>query len=230
MFAKNRFPLGASPRLCASAPLRLSEAFSTAWVRLKYVHREQRELPPVLAPAPERACGLAAPGLLAHLLVSKFSDHLPFYRQQGIYSERHGVFIARQQMVMWMKQGATLLEAIRYILNQWPALARILEHGEVEWTNNLVENKIRPTALGKKNWMFFGSEEAGERNAILHTLIANCRLHGIEPRAYLKDVLAARLPSTTHQHVAELTPLRWKKARQKPAGQAAPDAAARQKP
>ena len=100
-------------------------------------------------------------------------------------------------------------------MNQWPALARILEHGEVEWTNNLVENKIRPTALGKKNWMFFGSEEAGERNAILHTLIANCRLHGIEPCAYLKDVLA-RLPSTTNQHVAELTPLNWKNARQPP--------------
>ena len=109
-------------------------------------------------------------------------------------------------------------EAMGYTLNQWPALARIVEHGEVEWTNNLVENKIRPTALGKKNWMFFGSEEAGERNAMVHTLIANCRLHGIEPCEYLKDVLA-RLPSTTHQHVAELTPLNWKKARQKPAGQ-----------
>ena len=107
-----------------------------------------------------------------------------------------------------------------YTLNQWPALARIIEHGEVEWTNNLVENQIRPTALGKKNWMFFGSEEAGERNAILYTLVANCRLHGIEPCAYLKDVLA-RLPSTPHQHVAELTPLNWKNARQKPVGQVA---------
>ena len=75
-------------------------------------------------------------------------------------------------------------EAIGYILNQWPAPARIVEHGKVEWTNNLVENKIRPTALGKKNWMFFGSEGAGERNAIVYTLIANCRLHGIEPRDY----------------------------------------------
>ena len=81
-------------------------------VRVKYVHAEKRELPPVIAPAPERACGLAAPGLLAHLLVSKFSDHLPFYRQQSIFLERHDVFIARQQMVMWMKQGTTLLEGI----------------------------------------------------------------------------------------------------------------------
>ena len=71
---------------------------------------------------------------------------------------------------------------------------------------------------GKKNWMFCGSEEVGERDAMVHTLIANCRLHGIEPCEYLKDVLA-RLPSTPHQHVAELTPLHWKNARQKPAGQ-----------
>jgi transposase len=70
-------------------------------------------------------------------------------------------------------------EAIRYALNHWPALVRIIDHGEVEWTNNLIE--IRPTAIGKRNWMFFGSEEAGQRNAMIHTLIANCRIHGIEP-------------------------------------------------
>ena len=116
-----------------------------------------------------------------------------------------------------------------YTLNQWPALARILEHGEVEWTHNLVENKIRPPALGKKNWMFFGSEEAGERNARVYTLIANGRLHSIEPCAYLKDVLA-RLPSTPHQHVAELTPLNWKNARQKPAAQRGLRQAQKKKP
>ena len=111
-------------------------------------------------------------------------------------------------------------EAIRYALNQWPALARIIKHGEVEWTNNLVENKIRPTALGKKNWMFFGSEEAGQRNAVIYTLIANCRLHGVEPYGYLKDVLT-RLPSTTNQRIAELTPRRWRAAQRAPLNQAA---------
>lgn len=81
-------------------------------VRPKYVQLEKRELAPVVAPAPERASAMAAPGLLAYLLVSKFSDHLPFYRQQSIFQERHGVYIARQQMVLWMKQGVTLLEGI----------------------------------------------------------------------------------------------------------------------
>ena len=79
--------------------------------------------------------------------------------------------------------------------------------------NNLVENIIRPTAVGKRNWLFFGSEEAGTRNAAIYTLIANCRMHEVEPHAYLKDVLE-RLPRTTNQQVVELTPRQWKKARQ----------------
>lgn len=83
----------------------------------------------------------------------------------------------------------------------------------MELDNNLVENAIRPTAIGKKNWLFFGSEEAGERSAVIYTLVANCRMHGVEPCAYLKDVLE-RLPTATNQTVTQLTPLNWKKARQ----------------
>jgi hypothetical protein len=92
-------------------------------------------------------------------------------------------------------------QALGYALNQWPALERFLDHGEVEIDNNLVENAIRPTAVGKKNWLFFGSEEAGQRSAVIYTLIENCRLHEVEPYAYLKDVLQ-RLPHTTNQQVA----------------------------
>lgn len=104
-------------------------------------------------------------------------------------------------------------QAISYALNQWSALESYLDHGQAEIDNNLVENAIRPTALGKKNWLFFGSEEAGERSADIYTLIANCRMHGVEPYAYLKDVLE-RLPRTSNQDVANLTPLAWKKARE----------------
>ena len=111
-------------------------------------------------------------------------------------------------------------QAIGYALNQWPSLERFLEHGEVEIDNNLVENAIWPTAIGKKNWLFFGSEEAGQRSAVLYTLIANCRLHGVEPYTYLKDVLE-RLPKATNQTVAQLTPLNWKRARQTQLKQAA---------
>jgi transposase len=368
-------------------------------IRPKYVRVRERALPPVLAPAPVRVAdhALAAPGLLAHVLVSRFADHLPYYRLQMIFWQRHSVFIARQQMVLWTGQCVLLLEAIvvclkqelraspyvqvdetpvryldpalpggsgqgylwtglvpgkcvlyewhasraaacldsllgqqyrgklqcdgygaytsfakdkeglelfgclaharrgffeakaeapkvagwilnqfailyrweeqlrnnragpalrealrashsrivmqrlrraleqvrprylpkslmgqaiTYAINQWAGLERFLEHGEVEIDNNLVENAIRPTAVGKKNWLFFGSEEAGQRNAVIYTLIQNCRMHDVEPLAYLKDVLR-RLPTTTNQQVAELTPLNWKKAREKALKQAA---------
>jgi transposase len=368
-------------------------------VRPKYVRRDQRTLPPVIAAATERVAehSLAAPGLLAQLLVSKYCDHLPFYRQEQIFWQRHGVFIARQQMVQWTAQSVRLLsgisdclkremrrsayvqvdetpvryqdpnlrgrcgqgylwtalvpgqcvvyewhtsraaqcldsllgegfvgklqcdgysaypafakgkgavdllgcwaharrnffeaqepaprvagwvlkqigllyrweeelrrsragpvlrqvqrsshhrmvverlgralkklqprylpqslmgQAIGYALNQWPMLQGFLEHGEVEIDNNLVENAIRPTALGKKNWLFFGSEEAGQRSAVIYTLIENCRLHGVEPYTYLKDVLE-RLPHTTNREVDQLTPLQWMQVRQAALQQAA---------
>ncbi|MBI3340194.1 MAG: transposase [Chloroflexi bacterium] len=87
-------------------------------VRPKYVKAEDKAQAPVVAPAPAKPCGMAAPGLLAYLLVSKFSDHLPFYRQQSIFQERHQVYIARQQMVLWMKQGVTLLEGIVHCIKE----------------------------------------------------------------------------------------------------------------
>jgi len=362
-------------------------------VRPKYVAREDRALPPVVAPAPARVADrcLAAPGLLSHLLVSKYADHLPFYRLQMIFWQRQGVFIARQQMVLWTGQCVVLLEAIvlclkkelqhspyvqvdetpvryldpqtpgrcaqgylwtglvpgkclvyewhpsraaacldsllgndfkgklqcdgysaypafakdksgvelfgcwaharrgfweareqapgmagwilnqigilygweeqvrqsrdgpalrealrashsrmvvarlkrvleklqprylpksplgqaiGYALNQWPGLERFLDHGEVEADNNLVENAIRPSAVGKKNWMFFGSEQAGSRNAVVMTLVQNCRMHGVNPYDYFKDVLE-RLPRMTNQdNIGQLTPLNWKKSRE----------------
>jgi len=74
--------------------------------------------------------------------------------------------------------------------------------------------------VGKRNWLFFGSNRAGERNATLYTLIQNCRLHGIDPRAYLKDILD-RLPGVTNHQVQTLTPLNWNKQRQAQRSQAA---------
>ena len=67
---------------------------------------------------------------------------------------------------------------------------------------------IRPTAIGKRNWLFIGHPDAGERSAILYTILANCRRLGINPREYLLDVLT-RLPSLTNQQTRELTPRNW---------------------
>ena len=100
--------------------------------------------------------------------------------------------------------------AIEYSLAQMPGLEVYLENGRIEIDNNLVENAIRPTALGKKNWLFFGEAGAGERSAILYTVIESCRRRGLDPYAYLKDVLS-RLPQMTNRQIPEVTPQAWGK-------------------
>ena len=78
----------------------------------------------------------------------------------------------------------------------------------IEIDNNLVENAIRPTALGKKNWLFFGDAKAGERSAVIYSIIESCRRHGVEPYSYLRDVLT-RLPSMTNRQIKDITPKAW---------------------
>jgi transposase len=104
-------------------------------------------------------------------------------------------------------------KAIDYALAQWPALLVFLDDGRLEIDNNLVENAIRPTALGKKNWMFIGGADVGHRGAILYTVIEACRRRGLDPFAYLRDVFT-RLPSMTNWQVKDLTPEAWAKAHQ----------------
>jgi len=100
--------------------------------------------------------------------------------------------------------------AMDYTLGQWRTLDVYLDDGRVEIDNNLVENAIRPTALGKKNWLFMGDADAGERGAIIYTVIESCRRRGIDPYAYLKDVLT-RLPKMTNHQIPEVTPAAWAK-------------------
>ena len=103
-------------------------------------------------------------------------------------------------------------QAIDYAPGQWPTLEVYLNDGRVEIDNNLVENAIRPTAIGKKNWLFIGDAEAGERSAIIYTVIESCRRRGIDPYTYLRDVLT-RLPNMTNRQIPEVTPAAWAKAR-----------------
>ena len=98
--------------------------------------------------------------------------------------------------------------ALDYILNLWPLLGVYLNDGRIEIDNNIVENAIRPTALGKKNWLFIGEAEAGERSAILYTIVECCRRRGLDPYAYLRHVLT-RLPLATNWQIGELTPEAW---------------------
>ena len=103
-----------------------------------------------------------------------------------------------------------LAQAIDYALGLWSTLTVYLADGRVEIDNNLVENAIRPTAIGKKNWLFVGDADAGERSAIIYTIIESCRRRGLDPYAYLKDVLT-RLPHMTNRQIHEVTPEAWSK-------------------
>ena len=95
-------------------------------------------------------------------------------------------------------------KAISYALNQWSQFELYLDDGRLAIDNNGVENAIRPCKLGLKNYLFFGSLEAGEYNAVLYTLIENCKAEGVNPRSYLEYVIGA----LGEQHVTELTPSR----------------------
>ena len=103
---------------------------------------------------------------------------------------------------------------------RWEALTRFADDGVLEIDNNLIENAIRPSALGKKNWLFVGHPEAGERNAVIYTLLGGCRRHGINPFDYLKD-LFTRLPAAKITQIKEFTPAAWAKAKEKMVDQAA---------
>lgn len=106
-------------------------------------------------------------------------------------------------------------KAIAYALEQWPALERFASDGHIEIDNNNVENSIRPTALGKKNWLFIGAADAGQRAAVLYTIVESCRRRSIDPQAYLRDILT-RLPKMTTSQIPEVTPQAWTKVQRQP--------------
>ena len=99
-------------------------------------------------------------------------------------------------------------KALSYALNQWGKLGVFLCHGSVQIDNNLIENTIRPSAIGKKNWLFMGDPTSGDRAATFYTLIGNCHRQGINAEAYLTDIFK-RLPTETNQTVRRLTPKAW---------------------
>jgi transposase len=100
-------------------------------------------------------------------------------------------------------------KAARYCLNEWEALNRYLMDGRLEIDNNLTENAIRPSAVGKKNWLFIGHPEAGWRSAVIYSIVVSCQRRGIEPWDYLRDVLT-RLPAMKQSEICSLLPANWK--------------------
>jgi hypothetical protein len=100
-------------------------------------------------------------------------------------------------------------KAIGYMLNQWPRLIVYVRDGRLEIDNNLVENAIRPVALGRKNYLFAGSHEGARQAALIYTMVSNARLKNLDPFAYLRDVIS-RISDHPHKRIEELLACNWK--------------------
>ena len=115
-------------------------------------------------------------------------------------------WLTRQRMKV--PDGSAIAKAINYSLGRWQALTRYIDDGDLPIDNNWVENRIRPIAVGRKNWLFAGSLRAGQRAAVIMSLIQSAKLCGHEPYRYLRDVLE-RLPTQPASRLEELLPHRW---------------------
>ena len=115
------------------------------------------------------------------------------------------------EQVMNVSSKTDIGAAIGYMLNQWPRLINYLLDGRLEIDNNLIENAVRPVALGRKNWLFAGSHDAARQSALIYSLVGTAKMHGIEPWAYLKDVLT-RIHDHPAKDIKQLLPHNWKPA------------------
>lgn len=118
----------------------------------------------------------------------------------------------RQEVLPKSPSGA----AVRYALNQWEALTRFLDDGELEIDNGATERANRDIAIGRGNWTFFGSDQGGKTAAVLRSFIASCKRCGVEPFAWFRDVLS-RIPAHSVNRLNELLPHNWKPLANSPA-------------
>ncbi len=120
-----------------------------------------------------------------------------------------------EELGKWMKEQyiqtlpkSPIGKAMAYSIERWDKLCLYTTHGMLNIDNNPVENSIRPVAIGRKNYLFCGSHEAAKRTAILYSLLGTCKMHGVNPFYWLKDILE-RIPSYPIKNIKELLPHTW---------------------
>jgi transposase len=134
-------------------------------------------------------------------------------RRRAVRDERSRALMV--ELESWLRRQRVRLSpksesarAIDYSLNRWPALTRFLNDGRLCMSNNAAEREIRAIAVGRHNWTFAGSDEGARRAAAIYTLINTAKLNGVDPQAWLADVLA-RLPDHPAKRVRDLLPWNW---------------------
>ena len=134
-------------------------------------------------------------------------------RQELRQREAKPIFMEVGQLIATMRKDvlpkSPLGRALNYAENQWPAMARYLEVPQAELDNNSTEHSLRAVVLGRRNWLHVGQEAGGEKAANLFSLMITCKRLGVEPYAYLHDILR-RLPSHPNKDIWQLTPRGWK--------------------
>jgi transposase len=143
-------------------------------------------------------------------------QHLSFYAIKTVRQEQSVPILTA--LGKWMKEEyikaipkSSIGKALGYSIERWEKLSRYTENGMLNIDNNPIENSIRPVALGRKNYLFAGSHEAAKRSAMLYSLPGTCKMHGIEPYSWLKEVLQ-KIADHPINRISELLPHHWNKS------------------
>lgn len=181
---------------------RIREAACWAHVRRKFFDLHKAHASPVAAQALQRIGALY--GIETSIRGRSPPEHLAVReaRARPLLISLHDWL---QETLRGLSQKSALAEAIRYALRLWPALIRYAGDGRIEIDNNAAERSLRAIAVGRKNYLFAGSDAGGERAAAIYSLIGSARLNGIDPEAYLRFVIE-RIANHPVNRVAELLP------------------------
>ncbi len=185
-----------------------TEAGCLAHARRKFDELAKAHASPVATQAIERIAWLYRIEQQARDMTAP--DRLAFRQMRaGPLWEELNVWLRRERTRV--ADGGSIAAALDYSLRRWTALGRFLHDGAVSIDNNHIENLMRPWAVGRKAWLFCGSELAGQRAAMVMSLVQSAKLNGNDPWAYLKDVLE-RLLAHPNNAIDQLLPHRWKQA------------------
>ena len=189
----------------ARKPVALTEALCWAHGRRNFFKLAQLEKAPLAIEAVRR--------IDAIFDVEHTINGLPHEQRRATRQDRIRPLVA--DLESWMRdvrrtmsRHADVAKAINYMLKRWTSFSRFLDDGRICLTNNAAERALRGIALGRKAWLFAGSDRGGERAAAVYSLIVTCKLNEVDPRAWLADVLA-RIADHPASRLHELLPWHW---------------------
>jgi transposase len=188
-----------------SKPANVTEVACWAHVRRKFFDVHKSNGSPI---AKEALAAIGALFDIERAIASLIPERRRRVRQDAAKPRLDALKLWFDAQLSLIPGKSDLAGAIRYARSRWDALTAYVDDGRLEISNNAAENAIRPVTLGRKNWLFAGSDAGGDRAAIFYTLIRSAKLNGLEPQAYLRSVLS-RIGDHPINRVDELLPWAW---------------------